>query len=240
MSRELLKLVLEEFGDGKSRSNISTDLYCEIEEYLEMPEPGPVASINGWYGGYPTVCSINGAVLPVGMALYPPAPARLPLQPPHTTQIDQSARIAEPEKDNNITHENLAWYMAKYHEHLTIIAELEKSEAFLKDAVDAAVKDIKHYRDESESRLEGLMSATEANRRLIDKITFLERQASQGNDMRLASHEGDKRNPQLQSAREPLSDDEIQDIHNEQPSRSTYYEFARAIEAAHGIGVNHE
>lgn len=27
---------------------------------------------------------------------------------------------------------------------------------------------------------------------------------------------------------------------NELPSRSTYYEFARAIEAAHGIGVNHE
>lgn len=168
MSRELLKRVIEECGDGESRSNITTDLYCEITEYLEMPEPEPVAycfawvdedgdevnrlgftvpsegfdaiplhttppdqstriaepepvaRINGWYGGYPTVCSINGAVLPVGMALYPHAPARLPLQPP---QIDQSARIAELEKDNNITHKNLAWYMEKYHEHLAIIAE---------------------------------------------------------------------------------------------------------------------
>jgi len=55
-----------------------------LRDYF-MPEPGAVASINGWYGGYPTICSINGAVLPVGMALYPHAPARLPLQPPHTT-----------------------------------------------------------------------------------------------------------------------------------------------------------
>jgi len=95
MSRELLKLVIAECSDEGIRSNITTKLYGAITEYLEMPEPEPVASINGWYGGYPTVCSINGAVLPVGMALYPHAPARLPLQTPHTTQIDQSARIAE-------------------------------------------------------------------------------------------------------------------------------------------------
>ena len=106
MSRELLKLVIAECSDEGSRSNITTALYCEIAEYLEMPEPGPVASINGWYGGYPTVCSINGAVLPVGMALYPHAPARLPLQPPHTTQIDQSARIAE--LDMNVLDKNAA------------------------------------------------------------------------------------------------------------------------------------
>ena len=96
------------------------------------------------------------------------------------------------------------------------------------------------------------MSATEANRRLIDKITFLERQASQGNDMRLASHEGDERNPQLQSAREPLSDAEIQHIADKHLCATAQFigagelwidgteNFARAIEAAHGIGSNND
>lgn len=104
MNKELLKRVITECSDERSRSNITTDLYCEITEYLEMPDPEPVAWKDATYG------NLHHVNYGDSMPLY-------------AEPVDQSARIAELEKDNNITHENLAWYMKKYHEHLTIIAE---------------------------------------------------------------------------------------------------------------------
>lgn len=139
MSRELLKRAADKLRNLYAPPN----LVREIDEYLKMPEPEPVAwrALNfAEHGGVyayrdhdePFV-GVSGSN--VGEPLY-------------TTPPDQSVRIAE----------------------------LERSESSLKDAIEAAITDTLYYRDESESRLEGLMSATEANRRLIDKITSLEQQ----------------------------------------------------------------
>jgi len=281
MSRELLKLVIAECSDEGSRSNITTALYCKIAEYLEMPEPEPVAycyawidedgdevnrlgftvpsegfdaiplytstpdqsariaeylempepepvaSINGWYGGYPTIRIINGAVLPAGMALYKTPP-------------DQSARIAELEKDNNITHENLAWYMAKYYEHLTIIAELEQQlEIERMRLVGCGVAALSNTDESVKARINSLSPFWSASYgdvcAAVDREMALRQQ--------LAA---------LQAKREPLSDAEIQHIADKHLCAAAQFigagelwidgteNFARAIEAAHGIGVNHE
>lgn len=82
MSRELLKRVIAECSDEGSHSNISTDLYCAIAEYLEMPEPEPVAY------EYTSTCG-NRFVKHT-----PPQYARN-IRPLYTTPPDQSARIAE-------------------------------------------------------------------------------------------------------------------------------------------------
>lgn len=191
MSRELLKRALDEL-------DIDRDTYgtlCkEIETYLAQPEPEPVASINGWYGGYPTVCSINGAVLPVGMALYPHAPARLPLQTPHTTQIDQSA----------------------------LVNELSQSD---KNCLEAEIIDTQRE----------LIKAQEYIKELAAEHTVL-----------LLKHRGIEQQLAALQAREPLSIDEIAKMWVTSTSdvgNSTIHDyalFARAIETAHGIGINHE
>lgn len=90
MSRELLKRVIAECGDDRSGSNITPKLYGAIAEYLEMPEPEPVAwrALNfAEHGGVyayrdhdePFV-GVSGSN--VGEPLY-------------TTPPDQSARIVE-------------------------------------------------------------------------------------------------------------------------------------------------
>lgn len=176
MSRELLKRVIAECSDEGSRSNITTDLYCAITEYLEMPEPEPVA----W-------ALFSKELMPTGAAY---AIRRVEIQlaqiesdldiqdakirPLYTTPTDQSAQIAA------LKHE---------------LQQADEDYVAVEEAYLQCQKDL--Y-DETE---------------------------------KLAA---------LQAKREPLSDEEIQDIHNELPSRSTYYEFARAIEAAHGIGEKHE
>ena len=83
MSKGLLKRVIAECSDEGSRSNITTALYCEIAEYLEMPEPAePVAY------EYTSTCG-NRFVKHT-----PPQYARN-IRPLYTTPPDQSARIAE-------------------------------------------------------------------------------------------------------------------------------------------------
>lgn len=80
MSRELLKRVIAECSDEGSRSNVSTDLYCAITEYLEMPEPEPVAWM--WEDGLEVYFENSGD----------PDHNWVPL---YTTPPDQSAQISE-------------------------------------------------------------------------------------------------------------------------------------------------
>ena len=80
MNRELLKRVITECSDEGSRSNITPKLYGAIAEYLEMPEPEPVAWM--WEDGLEVYFENSGD----------PDHNWVPL---YTTQPDQSAQISE-------------------------------------------------------------------------------------------------------------------------------------------------
>lgn len=67
-------------------------------------------------------------------------------------------------------------YDTKYRLHHTAANELErleKSESFLLACVEAASKDIEYFKAESQSRLDGLRSATEDNRVSLGKVAEL-------------------------------------------------------------------
>jgi hypothetical protein len=48
-----------------------------LQELTDAPEVEPVAKVTGYYGGYLSISTIDGRVLPAGTALYlaPPAPS---------------------------------------------------------------------------------------------------------------------------------------------------------------------
>ena len=48
-----------------------------LQEMIDAPETEPVAEVTGYYGGYLSISTIDGRVLPAGTALYlaPPAPS---------------------------------------------------------------------------------------------------------------------------------------------------------------------
>lgn len=113
MSRELLKQALEALKGYRQNHDDHQPCDAEkaIETFLAQPEPEPVAWMSKTF---PTTFAISKDV----------AQPEMFFTPLYTAPPDQSAQIAELKKDNNITHENLAWYMEKYHEHLIIIEVL--------------------------------------------------------------------------------------------------------------------
>lgn len=55
------------------------ELEQQLADLQANREPDPIAYITGWYGGYPTISIIDGAVLPNGTPLYAAPPERKPL-----------------------------------------------------------------------------------------------------------------------------------------------------------------
>ena len=41
-----------------------------LQELIDAPEPKPVARVTGYYGGYLSIATVDGRVLPTGTALY--------------------------------------------------------------------------------------------------------------------------------------------------------------------------
>lgn len=81
MSRELLKRVLAECADDNSIWRISSELYCAILEYIETPEPEPVAWMSKTF---PTTFAISEDIA---------QPARF-FTPLYAEPVDQLAQIA--------------------------------------------------------------------------------------------------------------------------------------------------
>ena len=46
----------------------------ELLELVNEPEPEPVARVTGYYGGYLSIATVDGRVLPAGTALYAAPP----------------------------------------------------------------------------------------------------------------------------------------------------------------------
>jgi len=53
------------------------DMAALLQDLIDAPEVDPVAKVTGYYGGYLSISTIDGRVLPAGTALYlaPPAPS---------------------------------------------------------------------------------------------------------------------------------------------------------------------
>ena len=66
-------------ADQQKRHDLSGSLasFCVIPLYTAPPEPKPVARVTGYYGGYLSIATVDGRVLPADTALYlaPPAPS---------------------------------------------------------------------------------------------------------------------------------------------------------------------
>ena len=52
-----------------------------LQELIDAPEPKPVARVTGYYGGYLSIATVDGRVLPTGTALYLAVAA-----PPHQSE----------------------------------------------------------------------------------------------------------------------------------------------------------
>lgn len=65
-------------NDGSQREYQSAELMVALlQELIDAPEPEPVAKVTGYYGGYLSISTIDGRVLPACTALYldPPVPS---------------------------------------------------------------------------------------------------------------------------------------------------------------------
>lgn len=68
-----------------------------LQELVDAPEPEPVARVTGYYGGYLSIATIDGRVLPAGTALYlaPPAPSVPGGWRPFLTDVITAAGLLE-------------------------------------------------------------------------------------------------------------------------------------------------
>lgn len=127
MSRELLKRVIAECGDKRSRSNITTSLYSAIIEYLEQPEPEPVAWMVKNHPANDTFVNFtpnfNNHFEKLGCKV----------TPLYTTPPDQSARIANLESELRRICDIHTEEMSKYHDLEQQFAALQTKREPLSD-----------------------------------------------------------------------------------------------------------
>ena len=60
----------------RTADNAAVAMAALLQELVDAPEVEPVARVTGYYGGYLSIATVDGMVLPAGTALYaaPPAP----------------------------------------------------------------------------------------------------------------------------------------------------------------------
>ena len=68
--------IVDDYEAAKKKLNTLLSLNQDIGEYFsaKAPEPEPVARVTGYYGGYLSIETVDGRVLPAGTALYAAPP----------------------------------------------------------------------------------------------------------------------------------------------------------------------
>jgi hypothetical protein len=78
----------------RTADNAAVAMAALLQELVDAPEPEPVAKVTGYYGGYLSIATIDGRVLPAGTALYLAPPAPTPAEPP--ADLVQDSVASEP------------------------------------------------------------------------------------------------------------------------------------------------
>lgn len=67
-------LALRHAERGTDLARYQHGVIALLQELVNEPEPEPVARVTGYYGGYLSIATVDGRVLPAGTALYAAPP----------------------------------------------------------------------------------------------------------------------------------------------------------------------
>ena len=125
----------EPFGYFKSEPFGWTDC-AETDDgaialYTAPSEPKPVARVTGYYGGYLSIATVDGRVLPAGTALY----AAPPHQSEHHLEMVNTPAPTPPEPPADVARDAERWQMLP-----AFLAEFQVPDLRLVDKIDAAIE----------------------------------------------------------------------------------------------------
>ncbi len=102
------------------------DMAALLQELIDAPEPEPVARVTGYYGGYLSIATVDGRVLPAGTALY--------AAPPHQSE-QHLEMVLDAERYRWLKCERFDKPYAVTNENMIAVYEGEE----LDSAIDAAI-----------------------------------------------------------------------------------------------------
>lgn len=217
MSRELLRKALDYMNEGDWEYPEYMRLMREIEAELAKPDPEPIGYlVDGWLDDDIKVeryFVLNPEDVDCPENLTP-----LYANPPQSVADlckEIETELAKPEPDP------VAWMTIDRDEHKR--CQIVRLNQAVLDEYDLNQYPLYTTSPDQSAQISELITQRTLQESIIKSVYT-------------ACRELEEQLAALKVKQEPLSDDEIQDIHYAIILRSTYYEFARMIENAHGIG----